>query len=76
MRIHNYGNDYAQAWKFKGVKDDRDRNTNNNEPTAPREVHPENTKDIETKEEGAKTKKGNKREKTNNSNNVQTNSPG
>lgn len=70
MRIHNYGNDYAQAWKFKGVNNDRNRNTNDNESTTQREVHTENPQNIEAKEERAKTKKGNKRKETNNSDNV------
>lgn len=53
MRIHNYGNDYVQAKKFKKV-DNAGNRVKENEPTASREVRSEST---ETKEEGAKTKK-------------------
>ncbi len=69
MKIHNYGNDYAQAWKFKGVENDRNRNTRHNESATSREVRTKDTGNIETKEE-AKPKKENKKKENNNTDKV------
>lgn len=66
MRIHNYGNDYVQAKKFKEV-DNAGNRVAENEPTASGEARSENT---EAKEEGAKTKKANKKKGQNSSDNL------
>lgn len=66
MKIHNYGNDYVQAKKFKEVDNAGNRVTEN-EPTASREVCPEDTK---AKEEGAKTKKNSKKKGQDSSDNL------
>ncbi len=66
MKIHNYGNDYVQARKFKEVNNAGNRIAKD-EPTTSREVYP---KAIEApKEEEAKTKKNSKK-RQNNSDNV------
>lgn len=64
MKIHNYGNDYVQARKFKGINNAGNRIAKD-EPTAPREVRSETA---ETQKEGAKTKKASK--KKDNSDNI------
>lgn len=57
MKIHNYGNDYIQARKFKEIGNAGNRIAKD-EPTAPREVRAETA---ETPKEGAKTKKASKK---------------
>lgn len=57
MKIHNYGNDYVQARKFKGINNAGNRIAKD-ESTTPREICSET---VETQKEGAKTKKASKK---------------
>lgn len=65
MKIHNYGNDYVQARKFKTVSNDRNRIAEN-EPTVTGEVQAE----ADTAKEETKTKKGGKKKISNNEDNI------
>lgn len=58
MKIHNYGNDYVQARKFKEKISNAGNRIAENEPTSSREVR---TEASETPKEGAKTKKASKK---------------